>query len=284
MKQFLGGVLVLGLVTSSHATTTVNAQGLGSGRGTGAANQAQAQVQQRVQSQAQAQVQTRIQQQAQRQTQAQLQSRAASAQSRINDRIKADTARAIGLTKRLEATQGNLPSGVGADANASASLGGGFQGGANRSRANTNVVVNAGGSTATAVTNEDVQVYDEIFGQFNPLRKGQSDALTSGSKANGKGQNFSVPPSERGAQKGMSSVKRPAFATQIVMAAQERRAEIAQLRDRAVAVGDTATLARADEMELRLNAFVEANAASSEGRQNATTPATRTAKRPNGGF
>lgn len=287
MKRLIDGRGLLAAAAIMITATDASAQGLGGGRLGGATNQAQVQAQ--VQQRAQAQVQERIQSRLQQQAQGQIQARAASAvQSRVHGRIQADTARAIGIAKRLGAGRDAVSAGANANAstNISASTRGGTANRTARSDANARLGMEAGVSAQPLVTAEEVQVYDEIFGQFNPLRKGRSGEAASGGTANS-----SVPPSERGAQRGMSADKRPAFATLIVLAAQERRAEIAALRDRAVAAGDTSLLTRADEMELRLDAFVEANATQSVAAgssdaesSNASGAGSRTARRPKSGF
>jgi len=67
----------------------------------------------------------------------------------------------------------------------------------------------------------------------------------------------------------------------IQVAAQQRRAEISQMRDQAIANGQNDLLLRADEMEQRLDAFVEAQQQLERGRAGqAASP--RTATRLNG--
>jgi len=110
-------------------------------------------------------------------------------------------------------------------------------------------------SRFNGIAQADVAIYDNIFGRFNPIRQ----------HANARGQ-------------GPQNVD---IARGIQVAAQQRRAEIAQMRDQAIATGQTDLLGRADEMELRLNAFVEAQQQLQRGRSGpAASP--RTAKRFDG--
>lgn len=256
-------------------TSTASAQ-LNGVAGAAAAARTNAQVQQ--------QVQSRVQQQVQAQAQAQVQARA---QAQVQSRLQAEAVRAASIAQRATVTaQSQMAAAVKSQSAAARQR---ASSGLNlRLATNTRVATNAGvgntgarmdASTAARLgldtrlslpadlTLADVQVYDKIFGQFNPLREGRSGSKTQvGSRP--KSGADSSPPSEtsdgstspRNRRSGLlaSLESDVSLNSRINVAARQRRAQISEVRDRALASSDTQLMLKAQKMEDALNAFASA--------------------------
>lgn len=183
----------------------------------------QGQMQQRVQAQGQAQAQARVQQQVQNRIHAEGKRAAELAQQLSQNSarrpIPADAARATD-------NRGGMRAGIQSNGRADLQNSVALEASNGNARAGLEIAANASGMNG--LSDADLAIYDNIFGKFNPMR-------------------------------GQAGSSRPeTVAPGIQIAAQKRRAEIAQLRDQAIATGQTDLLARADEMEARLDAFVAA--------------------------
>lgn len=255
-RKSLAGLVVTTAVLAI-ATESSFAQGRGSNAGRPAGGAA-ANVADRVQGQINQRVQAQMQQRVQAQTQVQVQSRV---QGRMLNRIQAESMRAAAVAKRAaedsigRAGQPGDRNARGSAAAARANERSGLQGrnaieGSN-GRASVGLGVAANASRNEWLNEADLAIYDNIFGNFNPLRA-RAKNVPGGDVARG-----------------------------IQVAARQRRAEIAQLRDQAIATGQTDLLVRADEMEQRLDAFVAAQQQLERGRSGQVVP-DRTATRLNG--
>jgi hypothetical protein len=119
------------------------------------------------------------------------------------------------------------------------------------------------------ITEADVKIYDQIFGRFNPLRPQPApptepqttetppqpsqpqDATATQGETN---------PPPQASEPTLADWKGLELAARIKVAVRERRAEISQLRDRALATGDAQLLHHCEHMESAMNAFVAAHA------------------------
>jgi len=208
-----------------------------------AADRVQGQMQQRVQAQGQAQAQARVQQQVQNRIHAEGKRAAELAQQLSQNSarrpIPADSA-------RVRDNRGGVQAGMQANGRPDLQNSVALEASNGNARAGLEMAANASGMSG--VSQADLAIYDNIFGKFNPMR-------------------------------GQGGASRPeTVAPGIQIAAQKRRAEIAQLRDQAIATGQTDLLARADEMEARLDAFVAAQQQIQRG-QAAQPESPRTASR-----
>ncbi len=295
MKRKYIARLVVVTTALTFAAENVSAQlpvgNLGRGSGGATANaadrvqgqinqRAQAQVQQRVQAQAQTQVQSRVQSQMQGRIQAEAKRAAEVAQRAAENSARRASAAGEGKTNANGAAlQGN----AGARGNIAA--------GTPNAKANAGLAIAADASRVAGVTEADLVIYDNIFGRFNPIRQNANDgeavsattAINATARARRSSQaderaNSNTPASDNARGQGPQNLD---IASGIRVAAQKRRAEIAQMRDQAIATGQTDLLLRADEMELRLDAFVEAKQQLERGRADQANPP-RTANRLNG--
>lgn len=213
--------------------------------GAAAANTAD-RVQGQINQRAQAQVQQRVRAQAQTQVQSRV-------QGQVQGRIQAEAARAAEVAQRAAENSARRASGIDA--------------GTPNPRANAGLAIAANASRFAGFADADVAIYDNIFGRFNPIRQNVGERGNSNPQAGANGRGQAGPNRD--------------FARGIQVAAQQRRTEIAQMRDQAITTGQTDLLSRADEMEVRLNAFVEAQQQLERGRSGqAASP--RTANRLNG--
>lgn len=264
--------------------------------------QIQAQTQQQIQAQTQQQIQAQARQQAQQQMQSQVQSQVQSTvrqqvQSQLNanvqtqvraqaqTRVQAEAARAVNIAERASVAARQNAAAARGQATAAAARLGGLQVGVG-ARASTNARANVAGHSTNAharlglrtdlslpadVTPADVQVYDNIFGRFNPLRAEARQTSESAVVAISELDAGDRPDADFGA--GAASAIRLAGAgraangdagatlsSRIAVAARQRRAEISEVRDRAMAEGSTELMLRAQRMEDYLNAFAAAQA------------------------
>lgn len=286
-------VVATALTLSLDNASAQGPGGSGGRRGAAAANtadrvqaqinqRAQTQVQQRVQAQTQAQVQSRIRGQVEGRIEAEAKRAAEVAQRAAENSARRATASAEGRAIADSATlRRNVTNGVRRDADA----------GRPNPRANTGLAIAADASQSGGFTEADVAIYDNIFGRFNPIRQNLNNGEVGASNAivdaNGVARRSSQaaqranPNAPAGANARGQRPQNVDIARGIQVAAQQRRAEIAQMRDQAIATGQTDLLLRADEMELRLNAFVDAQQQLERGRSGqANSP--RTATRLNG--
>jgi len=289
-------VVVATALTWSVDVDHVSAQrpgGDGGRRGAAAANtadrvqaqinqRAQTQVQQRVQAQTQSQVQSRVQGQVQGRIQAEAKRAAEVAQRAAENSARRATASAEGKTIADSASlRRNAADGVRGNVGA----------GTPNPRANAGLAIAADASRFNGFTEADVAIYDNIFGRFNPVRQsannGEAGSPSTVVDANGVARRSprvaerANPNAPAGANARGQRPENVDIARGIQVAAQQRRAEIARMRDEAIATGQTDLLMRADEMELRLNAFVDAQQQLERGRSGqARSP--RTATRLNG--
>ena len=168
--------------------------------------------------------------------------------------------------------------------------------------ADERVGANGLASFPPGLSERDVQIFDTIFGQFNPLRRRDRDSPSTevadaprppdtlptaptaptapAEAAPVEASPNQTPPAEaqqstdvpvrRGRPEFASNIED--FTTRLRAAARNRRAEISEMRDRALVAGDAPGLLRAHRAEQALNAFVAAQA---KVRANtADTPAT----------
>ena len=195
----------------------------------------------------------------------------------------------------------------------------------NRSaRANANARLGIySGNLPAGLSEADVQVYDSVFGRFNPLRRGPGeDRSTDGAetpptqeappqepapengaplasdRAQGEPRDQSTQdgqatqddqedPSEEAAapreRKPLAALDgQVEFAARLQVAAQQRRAEIAQLRDHALATSNAQLMLQADRMERTLDRFLEARlrAAANGGAAAGNAPQSKAANIP----
>lgn len=263
----------------------------------------QAQVQQRAQQQAQAQIQQRTQQQAPAQVQQRAQAQVqAQVQAQIQQKIQADATRAAQIAQqaavasqraasaRLSAAAGRaatvqqrastLNARIGTDVAAS-----------NRTRiqagnnsANASAYARMGLDTRLALppglSEADVQVFDNLFGDFNPLRRRVTRENSNDQEASPSSETAST--TRVGVSRGLSAEietegqsgeagllvqgrtrrVRPDdvldFTTRLRIAARQRRAQISEMRDQALITGDAQLLLRAQRVEESIAAFVDA--------------------------
>ncbi|HBJ35384.1 MAG TPA: hypothetical protein DDZ51_11665 [Planctomycetaceae bacterium] len=285
-------VVVATALTFSVENATGQGPGGNAGRGGAAAANASDRVQGQINQRAQAQVQQRVQ----AQTQAQIQTRV---QGQVQGRIQAEAKRAAEVAQRAAESSARRAS-ASTEAKTVAG-GGGLQGnaaargnvaaGTPNSRANAGLAIAADASRNNGFADADVAIYDNIFGRFNPIRQndsaGEDISGSTADTANGAARRSSQageranPNASAGTNARGQGPQNVDIARGIQVAAQKRRAEIAQLRDQAIATGQTDLMLRADEMEMRLDAFVAAQQQLERGRPGqADSP--RTANRLNG--
>ncbi|TWT94631.1 hypothetical protein [Stieleria varia] len=303
-----------GLVSVLLASATLTqAQGLGGllpGQGA-AQNQTQQRVQQQVQTQVQQRVQAQVQNQVRAQVQGQVQQRiqsqvAGGVQARLNGQIQARANQAVRLAARARATaasasQANVDANVNTNISVNATPG-------VQSRTNASAGLNASTRSSrrpVTVTQTDIEVFDSIFGQFNPLRSGSvvlasAESSSHGSSATAQeseeanpfvrpnrskrnnGEAVENTNSQDTAQQRRENTNTSVvgilsanadFGAMISVAARQRRAEIAQMRDQAIASASAELLAQADAMENQLDAFAAAQqqaATHAQARSNGT--------------
>ncbi|MFO0939814.1 MAG: hypothetical protein U0930_03520 [Pirellulales bacterium] len=154
--------------------------------------------------------------------------------------------------------------------------------GRNGAQASTNLEV--GANARQAQDEIDVSLMDSIFGRFNPFKDGSnanstpSGRPTSSQTASSIQQNSANPNSStngdtsdtdnKGLALGVTLQHRTNHgsdvAARVHQAIRLRRAEIAQIRDQALATSSIELLAKADEHEAVLNEFVSAHAQASQ--------------------
>ncbi|APZ94074.1 hypothetical protein [Fuerstiella marisgermanici] len=257
-------------------TSTASAQ-LNGVAGAAAAARSNTQIQQQVQNQVQQQVQ------AQAQVQQQVQARA---QAQVQSRIQAEAARAASIAQRVTLTAQNqvaaavsnqaaaarqrASSGLNVRLAANARIGTNVGVGTSQARMDTNTAARLGLDTRLSLpadlTRTDVQVYDNIFGRFNPLRKPANE--TPNPTVSVPQPNADPSASDESPEGGVSSRSRSgllaslesdaSLSTRINVAARQRRAQISEVRDRALATSDTQLMLKAQKMEDALNAFASA--------------------------
>jgi len=271
------------VVTTALTFSLENASAQGPGGNAGRGGAAAANAGDRVQGQINQRAQTQVQQRVQAQTQTQVQSRV---QGQMQGRIQAEAQRAAEVAQR--AADNSARRAGGAPANALDGARGNVAAGMANPRANTGLAIAAEASRFNGFAEADVAIYDNIFGRFNPIRpNANEEEAGSRGTANGAARRSSQadqranPNASAGANARGQGPQNLDIARGIQVAAQQRRAEIAQMRDQAIATGQTDLLLRADEMELRLNAFVEAQQQLERGRAGQASPP-RTANRLNG--
>jgi len=271
-------VVVTTALTFSLENASAQGPGGNAGRGGAAAANAGDRVQGQINQRAQAQVQQRVQ----AQTQTQVQSRV---QGQMQGRIQAEAQRAAEVAQRAAENSARR---AGAPVNALDGARGNVAAGTANPRANAGLAIAAEASRFNGFAGADVAIYDNIFGRFNPIRPnaneqeaGSRETANGTARRSSQADQHANPTASAGANaRGQGSQNRD-IARGIQVAAQQRRAEIAQMRDQAIATGQTDLLVRADEMELRLNAFVEAQQQLQRGRSGqAASPLT--AERSNG--
>ncbi len=304
-KRSFVAQLVVVTVAFTLVQEDVSAQGPGgnAGRGGAAAANAGDRVQGQINQRAQAQVQQRVQSQ----TQAQVQSRV---QGQMQGRIQAEAKRAAEVAQRgAENSARRASDATGKAVSGGAALQGNAAGGGRGNnaaatpnpRANAGLAIASDASRFNGFADSDVAIYDNIFGRFNPIRQNGNagEVVSGGSEINANGAaRRSTQAGERAKPNAPAGANARGLGPQslgpqnvgpqnvdlargIQVAAQQRRAEIAEIRDQAIATGQTDLLSRADEMELRLDAFVEAQQQLDRGRSGQTA-APRTASRLNG--
>lgn len=267
--------------------------------------QAQATAQQRVQEQAQQRAQAQIQAQTQQRVQAQAQQRAqtqmqAQVTAQVQSRVQVEAARAANIAVRatVAAQQQASAAARSQSANARQRAAGGLnlRLGANtrvnssnqvrvgntRANSNANAYSRLGIDTKLAlppgITKTDVQIYDNIFGRFNPLRAESTTKVTGTATAvTSVGHSRTAPPANEDSQESSDSSRARrstsdllvetsgdvSLMSRIGVAARQRRAEISQVRDQALASSDTSLMLRAQKMDDALKAFVQAQASAS---------------------
>jgi hypothetical protein len=223
---------------------------------------AQAQAQQRIQAQAQQRAQARVQQQLQAQTQT---------------RLQVDAARAANIAQRTAAIAQQQAHAAKQRAAAGAAIRIGVDAGV-RSRnqaagqsVNANLAAQLGIDSRLAIpadmTEDDVKIYDNFFGRFNPLREQahQETAAAANSKIattanSGTAESTAEQDAPQQTADGANSKQRGTLdlASRIEIAAAQRRAEISEMRDQALATSNTQLLLQAERMEEAMNALVEA--------------------------
>lgn len=271
--------VISGVVAFAVNNSLVYAQlPLGGAAGSAAA-QAQAQAQQRIQAQVQQRVQTQIQQRAQAQVGQQV-------QAQLQARLQAEAARAAQIAQQAAAASqrqaaavrspGGINARVGAEANTQ------NQAQVVNQSANADAYARMGIDVNVAlppgITEADLKIYDNIFGRFNPLRAEPTPPAQPGQPAPQQSANSpppNAPPQDTnrpGDRPGLNGEIGVAFASRITTAVRERRAEISQLRDRALATSDVQLMRHCEHLEQSMNAFAEAQArAQAEGGAAATT-------------
>lgn len=258
--------------------------GLGKGGGVNNSAAVQAQVQQRIQAQVQARSQTQVEQRLRAQAQARLRAEAA----RAAQLAEAARRQAGGLQRPTPGNRYGVNAGAGGQAE------GTVTGQDIRAGVHAQLALRANADLPPGATQADLEIYDRIFGRFNPLRDPDASAEqpssppqpASNSPSNGRGKPATAssarpqsPPAEQPAppadQRGRA-LGRLDLATRIEFAVSQRRAEISQERDRALATGNAELLLRAEQMEEALTAFVAAQRAARSQAEAVAAP------RPNG--
>lgn len=201
------------------------------------------------------QIQSQIQQQIQAQVQSQVQAQA-------NARMQADVNRAADLAQRAASTaqrQATAAKRIAGSAEIKLSENASAQGALKSERgiteANSHAQAPARLRLPPGFSEGDVELYDRIFGKHNPIRAQEPRSDNERGAENG-----------QGADNGMKvravnyEEKGTELAAQIHLAIQQRRAEISELRDRALQETNPELLEQADQMELVMDTFVEAQA------------------------
>lgn len=205
---------------------------------------------------ANSQIQSQIQQQVQEQVQRQIQAQATA-------RMQADVNRAADLAQRAAATAQRQASAAQQRIAGSARIKLSAKAFARGEQRNERGMLEANGHAQASArlrlppgfAEADVELYDRIFGKHNPIR----------AQKPGSNQASGVD-TERGTEKGMKiravnyEETGTDLAAQIHLAIQHRRAEISELRDRALVETRPELLEQADQMELVMDTFVEAQA------------------------
>ena len=199
-----------------------------------------------------------------RQATARSQQRAAQAQRQIQARVQADAARAAQIARqatamtRRDALVGRGRSGRDAGRRPDAQTRGGISA----------VTVARTNAADRRLSKQDMEIFDNIFGQFNPFRARESQ---SGVKQPLKRETL---PSNTQARPEASAEDRTGFrggrATDaqrgrdfgrlIQAAARQRRAEISEMRDQALQNGNVDSLLKAHRAERSLDEFLKAQA------------------------
>ncbi|WDQ17280.1 hypothetical protein [Rhodopirellula sp. P2] len=316
---------------------TVQAQGLD-----GALSRVRGQVQQNVQTQVQQRVQARVQGQVQANVQSQVQQRiqanvANGVQARVGNQIEVAAQTAAGLAARAQAQAHATAdrasrSNVGANTDVQVNVNANADVGGSQSRTSAGFASSTRASASPIqISVAEVQAYDSVFGQFNPLRTsavlntaaavrqnttGQTTNAFSSNEAQPSSPDMTSRPSESPSAPEAGSPETPDagiagstfggafsqvaqgqagasnrqsvrgtgqatgnfgvagvlasnvdFSSMIAVAARQRQAEIAEMRDQALVSANAELLAQADAMEARLNAFASAQQAATASTQ-----------------
>lgn len=249
--------------------------------------QTQAQIQQRLQAQASQSAQLRINQQIQAQATSRIQAEANRAAAIAHSAMLASRNKANALRRQ---TPRNFKPQANANIRSSVELK--TNQGTVRSANEANLGVYSALSIPKGLTETDVKIYDNIFGKFNPLRTQPRPAkqyltnIDTGINVFGSANaqaSFETQPQSRPRTRptqsnpnrndnqrtetatGRSNPQTQAdvwseldLAVRIQVAARQRRAEISELRDRALATSDLKLMKRADQLEMSVNAFTKA--------------------------
>jgi hypothetical protein len=223
---------------------------------------------------ADARMNSHIQQQIQGQVQSQVQAQA-------NAHLQADINRAADLAQRAasmaqrqaNAAQQRIADTAQTELSANASVHGEARGGLGHLSATSKTQSAGHLRLPPGFTTDDVVLYDRIFGDHNPIRaeapsgRTEEQAMASGLKIR------AVNYTETGTD----------LAARIHLAINQRRAEISQLRDQALNESNAQLMDQADQMELVINTFVEAQMrarAKAAGEASANTNGTGTGSAP----
>ncbi len=220
----------------------------------------------RLQQQVQAQVQQRLQANVQQQVQAQIQAQAQA-------RLQAEAARAVSIAQRAAAASRQAAAAAGRRANdrpqingsahAKASARGRRDNQSSTAAARGNAAFNTDTTLPPGLSEEDLKLYDGIFGRFNPFRPQAEIESHIKSDVRATARASETPAADRiGARFLQASHVQTEndLETRINLAVNQRRAEISQVRDRALNSADVKLMERAEHMEQVLNAFVAAQA------------------------
>ncbi|MGB0598266.1 MAG: hypothetical protein ACPGLY_16390 [Rubripirellula sp.] len=125
--------------------------------------------------------------------------------------------------------------------------------------------IQAGVAVPSGLTKEDVRIFDDLFGRFNPLlpQRPAIDSMQEDASLRALGAPRSAGKAGERRQRAPEDIEKLinsklSFADRIRVAARQRRTEISQMRDDAIAKGRPELLMEADQIETRLNAFSEA--------------------------
>lgn len=256
----------------------------------GAANTARAQAQ--AQARVQERVQTQVQQRVQSQVQAQVQSRL---QAQVQARAQSEAGRVVALARRAVAnvsaqvdrarqeSSAGVRAGVDLSTRANVRAGGNDAALAADARVDGQAQMHASlpAESNAAFTAADQAAVDAVFGAENPFTSvksgfwghlahaAQAETPAAGNSPNNSRDPQAGQPAPNAAGGGFAQLPSADVAVdvgaRVNAAIRHRLSEISQLRDHAVAQGDVDLLARADQMESRLSAFVEAQRAARSG-------------------